>query len=169
MGNVSPPQDTIGKDVIMANSYTQIYVHAVFAVKYRQALLTEDIQSSVFGVIGQLFNEHNCKTVQVNGVEDHVHALFRMKPVIALSVVMQAIKAKSSLYINDTHLTPERFEWQQGYGAFSLETRQLDTTIRYILNQHARHRTQPFLDEYIELLRENGILFSPEFLFTDPV
>jgi REP element-mobilizing transposase RayT len=153
----------------MANSYTQLYVHAVFAVKYRQALLTEEIQSSVFGVIGQLFNEHKCKTVQVNGVEDHVHALFRMKPVVAVSDVMQAIKAKSSLYINATHLTPERFEWQEGYGAFSLGTRQLDATMRHILDQHRRHRTQPFLDEYIELLTENGILFSPEFLFTEPV
>lgn len=153
----------------MANSYTQIYIHAVFAVKYRQALLTEEIQSSVFGVIGQLLNEHKCKTIQVNGVEDHVHALFELKPVMPLSDVMKAIKAKSSLYINSTQRTPERFEWQQGYGAFTLGLRELDKTTHYILTQHSRHRTQPFLNEYIQLLTENGILFSPEFLFSPPV
>jgi REP element-mobilizing transposase RayT len=92
-----------------------------------------------------------------------------MKPVVSLSDVMQAIKAKSSLYINATQLTPERFEWQQGYSAFAVGTGQLDKTIRYILNQHQHHRNQRFLEEYAELLTENGVTFSPEHLFTEPV
>jgi REP element-mobilizing transposase RayT len=153
----------------MANAYSQIYVHLVFVVKYRDALLRPEIQPFVFGLLGNLFNENHCKTIAVNGVEDHVHALVSMKPLIALSDLTRIVKARSSKFINDRGLTPQRFEWQPGYGSFSIGYRDRDNVIHYIRNQHQRHLRQTFLDEYIELLTENGILFSPEYLFTEPV
>lgn len=110
----------------MANTYHQIYIQVVFAVKYREAIIAEEWKSKLLGVIGNLINESGCKTIIVNGVEDHIHCLIGLKPVISISELMKSTKAKSSKYINDHHLTNSRFEWQEGYGAFSYGQSQID-------------------------------------------
>lgn len=99
----------------MANTYHQIYLQTVFAVKYRNAVLDNSWRSQLFGVIGNLINEANCKTIIVNGVVDHVHCFLGLKPVVSVSELMKTVKAKSPKYINDHKLTPERFEWQEGH------------------------------------------------------
>jgi putative transposase len=98
----------------MANTYHQIYLQTVFAVKHRNAVIDKSWQNELFAVIGNLINETGCKTIIVNGVEDHVHCFLGLKPVISVSELMKTVKAKSSKYINDHSLTPERFEWQEG-------------------------------------------------------
>jgi len=103
----------------MANTYHQIYLQTVFAVKYREALIKEEWRATLFAVIGNLINEANCKTIIVNGVADHVHCFIGLKPVVSVSELMKTVKAKSSKYINDHSLTANRFEWQEGYGVFS--------------------------------------------------
>ena len=103
----------------MANSYHQIYLQFVFAVKYSEAVISKRWNKELFGVIGNLINEANCKTIIVNRVEDHVHCLVGIKPVVAASELMKTVKAKSSKYINEKRLTSRRFEWQVGYGVFS--------------------------------------------------
>ena len=137
----------------MANTYHQIYLQTVFAVKYRQAVITKNWKSTLLGVIGNLINENSCKTIIVNGVEDHVHCFFGMKPVMSVSKLMKAVKAKSSKYINDHQLTPERFEWQEGYGVFSYGQSQVDRVYKYIQNQEDHHKKQTFRNEYVELLK----------------
>lgn len=99
----------------MANTYHQIYLQTVFAVKYRNAVLDNSWRSQLFGVIGNLINEANCKSIIVNGVVDHVHCFLGLKPVVSVSELMKTVKAKSSKYINDHKLTPERFKWQEGH------------------------------------------------------
>jgi len=128
----------------MANSYHQIYIHAVFVVKYRDAMIEKEWKAELMAVIGNLINETGCKILIVNGVEDHVHCLFGLKPSVSLSDVMQCAKAKSSKWINETDKYPYRFEWQEGYGAFSYSKSQIDTVYHYIRNQEAHHRTQSF-------------------------
>ncbi|RZJ48808.1 MAG: IS200/IS605 family transposase, partial [Flavobacterium sp.] len=103
----------------MANTYYQIYIQAVFAVKYRDSLIAEEWRSKLFSVIGNLINETGCKTIIVNGVEDHVHCLIGLKPNIFISDLMKIVKAKSSKFVNDNQLSKSRFSWQEGYGAFS--------------------------------------------------
>ena len=101
----------------MANTYYQIYLQAVFAVKYREAVIEKSWRSQLLGVIGNLINEANCKTIIVNGVEDHprysagqvIHCLIGLRPVVSISELMKTVKAKSSKYINDHKLTNERF------------------------------------------------------------
>ena len=90
----------------MANTYHQIYLQTVFAVKYRKAVIDKAWKNKLFAVIGNLINETNCKTIIVNGVEDHVHCFFGLKPVVSVSELMKTVKAKSSKYINDHSLTP---------------------------------------------------------------
>jgi putative transposase len=82
----------------MANTYHQVYLQAVFAVKYRKAVLHKDWRKAVFGVIGNLINETGCKTIIVNGVEDHVHCFLGLKPTVSISELMKTLKAKSSTY-----------------------------------------------------------------------
>jgi len=133
----------------MANTYHQIYIQTVFAVKYRNSVLDPSWRPQLFGVIGNLINENNCKTIIVNGVEDHVHCFLGLKPVVSVSELMKAVKAKSSKYINDHNLTKERFEWQVGYGAFSYSQSQIDNVYKYIQNQEEHHRKRTFRVEYI--------------------
>src|SRR5258708_2186955 len=103
----------------MANTYHQIYLQMVFAVKYRKAVIDKSWKSQFFGVIGNLINEAKCKTIIVNGVEDHAHCFVGLRPVVSVSDLMKTVKAKSSKYINDHSLTEQHFEWQEGYGVFS--------------------------------------------------
>lgn len=126
----------------MANTYSQIYVQIVFAVKYRKALLDKAWRSQVFGVMGNLINETNCKTIIVNGVEDHVHCFVGLKPAISVSELMKIVKAKSSKYINDHSLTRERFEWQTGFGVFSYSQIDIERVFKYIQNQEEHHRSK---------------------------
>lgn len=149
----------------MANTYHQIYVHTVFAVKYRNAIIAKEWKNQLLGVIGNLINETGCKTIIVNGVEDHVHCFVGLKPVVSASELMKKVKAKSSKYINDNNLTKHRFEWQEGYGIFSYGQSQIDAVYKYIQNQEDHHKKQIFLDEYKDLLRLFKIDFEEQYIF----
>ena len=151
----------------MANTYHQIYLQTVFAVKYRNAVLDRTWRSNVQGVIGNLINETGCKTIIVNGVEDHMHCFLGLKPAVSVSELMKTVKAKSSKYINDHSLTKERFEWQEGYGVFSYRQRDIDQIYKYIQNQEAHHAKQSFHDEYLELLKEFEIGYDEQYIFQE--
>ncbi|MBL7877770.1 MAG: IS200/IS605 family transposase [Cyclobacteriaceae bacterium] len=153
----------------MANTYHQIYLQTVFAVKYRKAVLDKAWRSQVFGVIGNLINEANCKTIIVNGVEDHVHCFLGLKPVVSVSELMKTVKAKSSKYINDHKLTAERFEWQEGYGVFSYHQSLVGTVFKYIQNQEEHHKVKTFGDEYLGLLKEFKIDYDAQYSFQELV
>jgi len=151
----------------MANTYHQIYLQTVFAVKYRKAIIDKVWSSKLYAVIGNLINETGCKTIIVNGVEDHVHCLIGLKPVVSVSELMKTVKAKSSKYINDHTLTPSRFEWQEGYGVFSYGQSQVDKVYKYIQNQEAHHKKQTFRDEYLEFLNKFKIDYDEKYIFQE--
>ena len=153
----------------MANTYHQIYIQTVFAVKYRNAVIHKEWRPKLFGVIGNLINEANCKTIIANGVEDHAHCLIGLKPVISISELMKTVKAKSSKYINDNSLTSGRFEWQEGYGVFSYSQSQVEVVYKYIQNQEAHHSKQTFRDEYLELLKEFKVDYDEQYIFKELV
>lgn len=153
----------------MANSYHQIYLQTVFAVKYRQAVLDKAWRTQLQGVIGNLINETGCKTIIVNGVEDHMHCFLGLKPVVSVSELMKTVKAKSSKYINDHSLTRERFEWQEGYGVFSYRQRDVDHIYKYIQNQEGHHQTHTFREEYLDLLKEFEIGYDEQYVFQEIV
>jgi putative transposase len=151
----------------MANTYHQVYIQVVFAVKYREAVIANEWKSKVFGVIGNLINETGCKTIIVNGVEDHVHCFLGLKPTVSISELMKTVKAKSSKYINDHNLTKSRFEWQEGYGAFSYSHSQIDAVYKYIVNQEEHHKKQTLKDEYLEFLDKFEVPFDEKYIFED--
>jgi REP element-mobilizing transposase RayT len=124
-------------------------------------------KKKLFGVIGNLINETKCKTLIVNGVEDHVHCLIGLKPAVSVSELMKSVKAKSSKYVNDHDLTPTRFEWQVGYGVFSYNQSQVDNVYKYIQNQEEHHKRKTFRDEYREFLEEHKINYEDQYIFKD--
>jgi REP element-mobilizing transposase RayT len=103
----------------MANTFSQVYVQCVFAVKYRDAIIRKEWRQALLGVIGNLINETGCKTIIVNGVEDHVHCFVGLKPILSISELMKGVKAKSSKYINDHQLVKEGLNGRKDM-AFSL-------------------------------------------------
>jgi REP element-mobilizing transposase RayT len=153
----------------MANTYHQIYLQTVFAVKYRNAIIDKSWRGQLCGVIGNLINETKCKTIIVNGVEDHVHCFLGLRPVVSVSELMKVVKAKSSKYINDHSLTSERFEWQEGYGAFSYRQRDVDMIYKYIQHQEEHHKIQTFGEEYLELLKEFNVEYDRQYVFQEMI
>ena len=151
----------------MANTYHQIYLQFIFAVKYREAVIHNTWKPKLQSVIGNLINETGCKTIMVNGVEDHIHCFLGLKPVVAIPELMKTVKAKSSKYINDNHLTKARFAWQEGYGVFSYSHSQMDRVYHYIMNQQEHHIKQLFRDEYLEILTKFGIEYDERYIFED--
>jgi putative transposase len=151
----------------MANTYHQVYIQVVFAVKYREAVIVNEWKSILLGVIGNLINETGCKTIIVNGVEDHVHCFLGLKPVISISELMKTVKAKSSKYVNDHHLTKARFEWQEGYGVFSYSHSQVSSVYNYIANQEEHHKKQSFSEEYLEFLDKFEVPYDERYIFED--
>lgn len=151
----------------MANTYHQVYIHCVFAVKYREAVIEKIWRSKLFGVIGNLINETGCKTIIVNGVDDHVHCFLALKPIISISELMKTVKSKSSKYINDNLLTKKRFEWQEGYGVFSYSHSHIDAVYKYIANQEEHHKKQTFREEYLDFLNKFKVPYKEQYIFED--
>lgn len=151
----------------MGSTFHQMYVQAVFAVKYREACLLKSFRAEMFAVMGNLINETGCKNLIVNGIEDHVHCFFSLKPSISVSEVMKNTKAKSSKWLNETCYLPHRFEWQRGFGCFTYSKSHVDRVFRYIQNQQAHHKKETFKSEYMELLAKYEVEFDLRYLFED--
>lgn len=151
----------------MGSTFHQMYVQAVFAVKYREACLLKSFRAEMFAVMGNLINETGCKNLIVNGIEDHVHCFFSLKPSISVSEVMKNTKAKSSKWLNESGYLPHRFEWQRGFGCFTYSKSHVDRVFRYIQNQEAHHKKETFKSEYMELLAKYEVEFDLRYLFED--
>ncbi|HLO73211.1 MAG TPA: IS200/IS605 family transposase [Flavobacterium sp.] len=151
----------------MANSYNQVYIQTVFAVKYRAAVLDKEWRDEVFAVIGNLINETGCKTIIVNGVDDHVHCFLSLKPTVSISELMKTVKAKSSKFINDKRFLLNRFEWQEGYGAFSYSQSQVDAVFKYIKNQEKHHSRVNFREEFVSILEKFDVPYEERYIFEE--
>lgn len=149
----------------MPNTYTQIHLHLVFAVKHRTAVITPAWKHDLYNYITGIIQNHTHKLLAINGMPDHIHILIGMRPTQSLSDLMQAIKQSSSKWVNDNRLTRGRFAWQEGYGAFSYGKSQLPAVISYIENQEEHHRKRTFLDEYRQFLDTFGIDYNEQYLF----
>ena len=149
----------------MANTYSQIVIQAVFAVQARESLIKPEWKEELFKYIGGIFREKKQKLLAIGGVEDHIHVLFGIKPNIAISDLVRDVKASSSGFVNDERLTRRRFSWQEGFGAFSYSRSQLDSVVKYVLNQEKHHAKRTFREEYIGLLDRFEVDYEDRYLF----
>jgi putative transposase len=149
----------------MAGKYVQCYIHLVFAVNYREALLTDDIRPRVFEYISGIIRGMKHKSLNVNGVEDHIHILIGLNTTVTISDTVHEIKRSSSLFINENKLCKKKFSWQEGYGCFSYGQSQLSRIYNYIENQEEHHRKSNFKSEYLGLLKKFQIDFDERYVF----
>lgn len=152
----------------MANTYTQLYIHFVFAVKYRAALLNEDWDGRLRLYITAITQNNDHKMLAINNVPDHLHMFIGLNPSQSLSELMRLVKGDSSEWINKQKLTQSKFQWQEGYGAFSHSKSQIDQVVKYILNQQEHHKKTTFLDEYRQMLKNLDIPFDERYIFKLP-
>lgn len=149
----------------MANTYTQIYLHVVFAVQNRQCLIDKNWKDELYKYICGIVNSKGQKIYAIDGVSDHIHFLLSLKPDIALSEIIREVKSNSSKWVNAKQFVRSRFKWQEGFGAFSCSASHLDKVIAYINNQEKHHRKKTFKEEYLELLEKFNIEFDEKYLF----
>ncbi len=147
------------------NTFTKLYVHCVFTPKGRESLLTDSIREKVHKYIYGIIIEKKCYPVAINGTDDHIHLLIGFPPNIAISDLIRDIKRSSSLFINEQRKSYIRFKWQEGFGGFTVGYRELDKVYNYILNQEIHHSKLTFKDEYLKILKEEGIEYEYEYLF----
>jgi putative transposase len=150
----------------MANTYTQIYIHIVFVVKGRQNLILEFFREELQKFITGILKRRGQKMLAIYCMPDHSHILIGLTPAISISYLVRDIKASSSKFINDKKLVNGKFNWQVGFGAFSYSRSQIDTVIKYILNQKEHHKKRSFKEEYIELLKKFEVEYDEKYLFT---
>ncbi len=151
----------------MANTYSQIYIHIVFAVKGRQNLISKNWNEELYKYITGIISNEDQKLIAINGMPDHIHILVGLKPTKSISDLVRDIKANSSRFINEKRWINGKFEWQTGFGAFSYNHSQLTNVINYIQNQEKHHNEKTFKEEYIEFLKVFDVDYKEEYIFDD--
>lgn len=151
----------------MANTYTQLYFHIVFAVKGRSNYISEQWKDELYKYISGIIANKDQKLMIVNGMPNHIHLLIGTKPNCNLSDLIRDIKANSSKWINEKKFTNFHFEWQTGFGAFTVSQSVVPNVIEYIKNQEEHHRKKTFKEEYVEFLKAYQIDFKDEYLFDE--
>jgi putative transposase len=144
----------------MSNTYTQIYIQIVFAVKGRDSLIHHPWEEQLYKYITGIVQNKEQKMLAINGMPDHIHFLIGMKPDCTLSDLVREIKKSSNAFIKENKFTKFKFQWQEGFGAFSYSHSQLDDVIAYVTNQKQHHKKKTFIEEYLELLTKFKIEFK---------
>jgi len=151
----------------MADTYSQLYIQIIFAVKGRQNLISKKWKDEIYKYITGIITNQKQKLIAINGMPDHIHILVGIKPNISISDLVRDIKTSSSKFINEQKWINGKFEWQTGFGAFSYGHSQLTPVIKYIENQEEHHKTKTFKEEYIMFLKLFNIDFKNEYIFDD--
>ena len=149
----------------MPDTYSQIYIQIVFAVRNRDALIRRDWEEQLYKYITGIVQNKGQKMLAINGIETHIHFLLGMRPTCCLSDLVREVKKSSSDFIKENKLTKFNFNWQEGFGAFSYGHSQLDDVIGYIMRQKEHHAKRSFKDEYTSLLNKFEVEYDEKYLF----
>ena len=153
----------------MSNTYTQIHIQSVFAVQNRISLINDSFKEKLYLYIAGIVSNCGHKLLAINGMPDHVHIVFGLRPSQSISDLMKNIKQDSSKWINKMKLVTGKFNWQDGYGAFSYSKSQLPQLLTYVQNQEKHHKKISFLEEYRNILDQLQIEYDPRYLFHEIV
>jgi putative transposase len=151
----------------MPNTYTQLHIHFVFAVKYRKAVITNEWEDRLHKYITGIVQGNGHKMLAINSAEDHIHIFIGLNPKQSISEIMRLVKGDSSEFVNKEKFTERKFQWQEGYGAFSNSHSQIDAVVKYILNQKTHHAKTSFKEEYLKILKDNNIEYDEKYIFYD--
>jgi putative transposase len=134
----------------MPNTYTQLYIHCVFAVKYRMAVIHPEWEDHLHRYTTGIVQRNGHKLLAINSATDHLHLFIGLNPQQSISEIMRLVKGDSSEFINKSGYTNRKFQWQEGYGAFSNSNSQIDAVVKYIINQKQHHLKKSFKEEYLD-------------------
>lgn len=149
----------------MANTFTQIHIHVVFAVQNRISLIDKSWKERLYKYMIATIQNHGHKILAIGGMPDHIHILFGFRPTQALSDLVQEVKRDSSSWINKKKFVRGRFQWQEGYGAFSYSKSHISQVISYIEAQENHHKKKSFIEEYNNILRDSGVEYDKKYIF----
>lgn len=149
----------------MPDSYSQITIHAVFPVKHRENFILKEWRDDLHGYISGIITGKGARSLAVGGWKDHVHILVGMPVTTSIADLMSAVKANSNKWVNKQHFIKGKFQWQEGYGAFSYARYQRDVVIKYIINQEEHHKTRSFKEEYLKMLTDFEVSYYDKYLF----
>jgi REP element-mobilizing transposase RayT len=151
----------------MPNTYTQLYIHFVFAVKYRQAVIDEKWEGRLQKYITGITQSNGHKLLEINTMPDHLHLFVGLNPKQSISELMKLVKGDSSEFINKEGFARRKFYWQESYGAFSNSRSQIDDVVKYIVNQKERHSKKTFREEYLGILKDYAVEYDEQYIFQD--
>ncbi len=149
----------------MANTFSQIYLQFVFAVKHRQSLIAREYKEELHKYVKGLVQNRKAKMLAVHCMPDHIHLFVGLKPVVLISDFVKEIKVESNEFINNKNWIKGKFSWQEGYGVFSYSHSHIDAVVKYVLNQEKHHQKKTFKQEYHQLLEKFEIPFEEKYLF----
>jgi REP element-mobilizing transposase RayT len=148
----------------MSDSYTNLLYHIVFSTKDRRPLITTEYQARLYDYIGGTIRGVGGISLELNGTEDHVHLLVKLRPDHSLSDVLRDLKANASGWMHDVFPSLRNFSWQRGYGAFTVSQASVEEVRQYIARQRQHHQNVSFREEFIHFLKANGIEFDARFV-----
>ncbi len=149
----------------MANTYFQLYIHLIFAVKDHKSMIKEEHRENIQKYITGVVTNNHCKLYAIYANPDHIHILISIRPTTNISFLVRDIKANSSKYINENNLTSRQFNWQSDYGAFSYSHSHVDAVCQYIHNQPLHHKKRSFRDEYLDFLKKFSVDYDERYMF----
>ena len=151
----------------MASTFTNLIYHIVFSTKFRRNAIATDWQPQLYAYLGGILRERDGICLQIGGMPDHVHILAKLSPKIAIMDVLRDVKAVSSKWINDQRFTMDHFDWQIGYGAFSVSRSNVESVQNYIRDQAMHHQRLSFKAEFIAFLRRHEVNFDLKYVFEE--
>lgn len=146
----------------MAHTYTTNLVHCVFSTKDRTPRIPEEKLETLWAYMFGIAKNHAIELVAIGGTEDHLHMLIGLPATMTLSDAVRTLKANSSRFLREHGID---FNWQQGYGAFSVSPSMVETVKAYIRNQREHHRKRNFEEEFVALLKKSGVNYDPRYVF----
>ena len=149
----------------MPGTYTKLLYHIVFSTKRRTRLITSELQPRLHEYLGGIVRGQKGVAHQIGGTLDHVHLLIRWRTDESLATLMRNLKSHSSRWVHQTSQELRSFQWQEGYGAFTVSESQSEAVNKYILNQEAHYHRKTFEEEFVELLRAHGIDYEERYLW----
>jgi len=149
----------------MANTYTSLHYHLIFSTKNRERWIGEEIEERVWAYLGGVARENGLTAIMAGGIENHVHLLVGMRPTMTVSKALQLLKGASSHWLHETFPKLRLFQWQDGYGAFTVSKSQIPDVVEYIRQQREHHKARTFEEEYIEFLRRHDVEFDERYVW----
>lgn len=151
----------------MASTFTNLLYHIVYSTKHRRPLIAPAWRDDLYAYVGGIIKERDGIPLEIGGMPDHLHILTKLSPKLAIMDVLRDIKAVSSKWLNEGHRSNGRFEWQVGYGAFSVSHSQVGVVCEYIHGQEAHHQEMTFKAEFVALLKRHEVEFDPKYVFEE--